>query len=143
MLHYFRQRRFSLGRSLVYLLATAWLALAVQPCVMAADSTNREHCPACPTSNEAVQGGTVAGSSDCMDAAQTAAPAMGVSCISAYHPEATQQTAITRGPITQPSFVLIVWQLPAQLTHKLSDSSTRLPDYANPPPLVRFCILQV
>ncbi|MEO6697472.1 MAG: hypothetical protein ABIN45_05690 [Gammaproteobacteria bacterium] len=128
MLHYLRQRRRTLARSVLGLLAMVWLSVALQPCVMAAGAAAIEQgmCPEC------VQQNGDASQTDCQP---------GMSCAVSRHVQDAEQAGFAQPlfpPLAVPAQISIspVVKAPALIP-------AVLPEHANPPILTRFCILQV
>jgi len=133
MLHALRQRRQTLGRGMVYMLVAVWTSLALQPCVAAATAmAERAACPSMTMEQGMEQ--PAHASVDCTQ---------NISCVSAYHPNAAQTTAAEFVVLPQPLLGVIHWQIlqpsPSDLYYV---SSAPLAQFV-PPPLARFCVLQV
>lgn len=133
MLHALRQRRQTLGRGMVYMLVAVWMSLALQPCVAAAMAT--DDCAACPSMT--VEQGME------QPAAASAACAQNVSCASAYHPDAAQTATAEFVVPPQPLLGVIHWQILQPSPGDLYYVSSAPLAQSAPPPLARFCVLQV
>ncbi|MEW6353555.1 MAG: hypothetical protein AB1469_04560 [Pseudomonadota bacterium] len=122
MLHYLRQRNRSLGRGVVMLLVTAWLALALQPCVMAAVAVpqNGVGC------EHMAQPGT--------------AP---VSCVNQYHHDGAQPSGVALPSPSLTLFPVAAWEPRQTIPSAARYCAAQLSSRSDPPPLVRFCVLQV
>lgn len=128
MLHYLRQRRHPLARSMLAMLAVVWLSVALQPCVMAAGAAAVESgmCPEC------VQQQAAAAHSDCQS---------GMSCAVSRHVQDSDQAGFEPPlflPLPQSARIGI-----SPVLEIASVTPAALPEHANPPILTRFCILQV
>ncbi|HWQ95630.1 MAG TPA: hypothetical protein VN418_09100 [Gammaproteobacteria bacterium] len=128
MLHYLRQRRHTLARSVLALLAMVWLSVALQPCVMAAGAAAIESdmCPEC------MQQKADAGQTDCQP---------GISCAVSRHVQDSDQAGFAHPLFLPPAPPARIGISPVLNIDSLPPAA--LPEHANPPILSRFCILQV
>ena len=128
MLHYLRQRRHTLARSMLALLAMVWLSVALQPCVMAAGAAAIEPgmCPEC------VQQKAGAGHTDCQP---------GMSCAVSRQVQDSDQAGFAHPLFLPPASSARIGISPVLETASVTPAA--LPEHANPPILTRFCILQV
>lgn len=130
MLHALRQQRHTLGRSIATMLVTVWLALAFQPCVMAADALLAQTAHAAMDA-DCVQQEPMRGGDDCQ---------LGMTCLSMLDPGAVDVAGMNL-PAQQP--VLVGWVTSVHSPITKYPAATHFQIAFNLPPLQRFCVLQV
>ncbi len=127
MLHSLRKQRHTLGRGLVSVLVAVWLSLALQPCAMAADAVLGQGMKA-----DCMQQDKMSSKADCYP---------GMTCASMMDPGVVDAALLIQPLTAQP--VVIAWTTLEYPTSASQLIPNHLPHSYNPPPLLRFCILQV
>lgn len=115
---------------MVSVLITVWLSLAFQPCVMAADALLAQtDQPAMDA--DCVQQEPVHNSDDCQP---------GMTCLSMFEPGAVDAAGMN---LFDQQPVLVGWVTSVDSPPALQTAATHLPIAFDPPPLQRFCVLQI
>lgn len=129
MLHFLRKQRHGFGRGMAYMLVAVWMSLALQPCAMAGmQAMDALPCAACPEQGSMSQ-------TPCQDMAN---------CASMVDRRAMDATVFAHSLSAAAQPALISW-VPAyavpEVAQRIAFNVSNHP--AEPPPLLRFCILQI